>query len=167
MASTPVMKKPSRWVARACPELFATLISTFATCWGTVVGLERPTPSLDQTPEQIPINLCRDLGLTAEPCPENGGVQVVRRANFELRWLFCCTSLKGSTCWSISSSEDDVRPSQCNHSQNGPLRERTRPRSGHGRDSDYQCCRQLQVCLWLRHSHSGRHSHPQGKICNR
>ena len=161
------MTKLGKWVARACPELFAMVISTFATCWGTVVGLERPTPSPDQTPEQIPINLCRDLVLTAEPCPENGSVHVVRPTHFELRWLFCCTSLRGSTCWSISSSRDDVRPLQCNHSQNGPIRERTRPRSGHCWDSDSQCCGPLQVCLWLRHPLAGRHGLPQGKICNK
>ena len=125
MAGTPVMNNLSRWVARACPKLFATLISTFATCWGTVVGLEGPTPSLEETPKQIPINLCKDLGLTAEPCPENGSVQVVRRALFELRRLFSCTLWRCSTCWSISSSEDDNRPFQFNHSQNGPLWERT------------------------------------------
>ena len=78
------MNKLSRWVARACPELFATLGSTIATCLGTVVGLEGPTPSLEQTPEQIPINLCRDLGLTAEPCPENGSVQYPFRASLAL-----------------------------------------------------------------------------------
>ena len=40
MASTHVENKLNKWMAHPCPEFFATLISTFATCWGTVVGLE-------------------------------------------------------------------------------------------------------------------------------
>ena len=156
------MNKLSKWVARACPEFFATLVSRFAMCWGTVVAWR------DQRHQQIPVSLCRDLGLTAEPCPENGRVQVVRPADFEIRCLFCCTSLRSSTtCWSITSSQDDVTPLQCNHSQNGPLRDRTPPRPGHGRDSHYQCYGPLQLCLCLRHTHARRHGHPHGKICNR
>ena len=100
MASTRVVKKKNQasWLARACPDFcHANLhIRHVLEHCGWRGGDQRHL-WIKSLSKFRPI--CAGIsGLTAEPCPENGSVQVVRRAHFELRWLFCSTLLRCSTC---------------------------------------------------------------------